>query len=326
MLLQHAAQNPFRPPEWRWRRAMSLHDQVPGAMLPSRRVDGLDGFKWITAAVRFYREYSRATTESAKAALAERRPEIFWAYWAWSSVNPIKWIIEAQILARSNDHAVGFRCNMPPKYVAAYEALFFNVRDKLQHRSYILNCVIGKAIHDGLSEREYDLLWKLYGYFLGPCIVDALEGKFANPTWCGDPVNVGAAVMDDAIGTLKLKAALATKTVRVDSHTQLAIMDAFTKFVEIERTTDSAGKAQEQILGHISAMMTTLPFNIGGRVPPKILSHQLQSPADAFDRTALELNYEETLQLSVRQPIAHHDILKSLAFPLTESTQLLGGH
>ncbi len=322
-LLRIAASNPFRPADWRWQRAQSLFEREIGSAAPSRNRDGPDGFIWITKARQFLQEYNRDASDAARSVLAERRPEIFWAHWVWTNqANPVKHVIEAHLLARSDNHTIGYRCNMPPQCIEAYEALFYNVRDKIHHRSYILNVVIGPAIHRGLSEREFDLLWKLYGYFLGPCIIDALEGKFVNPTWCGTPTAVGAAVMDDAISTLKLKAALATKTIQVNQHTQLAIMDAFTKFVEIERNTDSSGKAQEQILDHISAMMTTLPFNVGGRSSRTTMS--MNSPLDAFDKTAIELTYEETMRLSVRQPIAHQEILRGLTFPITESTQLIG--
>lgn len=317
MSLFIAAVNPLRPPDWRWRRAMSILEA--NGTPASRRRDSPVGFKWINRATAFLRERARCQNDTELAVLAERRPEIFWAYWVWNSQNPIKHAIEAHILARGTDYTIGYRCNMPPKVIDAYESLFFNVRDKLQHRSYILNCVIGPAIHRGLSEREYDLLWKLYGYFLGPCIVDALESKFVNTAWCSNPAALGAAVMDDAIGTLKLKAAIATKTVQVNHQTQLALMEAFTKFVEIERSTDSAGKAQEQILDHISAMMTTLPFNVGGRVSRTVS----MSPVDAYEKTAIELTYEETMRLSVRQPIAHQAILKNLTFPVTVTTQTL---
>lgn len=325
MSLQCAANNPFRPADWRWQRAVAITDNTPEATPPSRRLDGGDGFRWITAAERFQREYQACINEEQRANLAEKRPALFWAHWAYRSSNMVKHIIESQILARSDDYAIGFRCNMPPEYIATYEALFFNVREKLHHRSYILNCVLGPTIHKGLTDREPELLWKLYGYFIGPCIIDALEGKFTNPVWCSTPETVSSAIMDDAIGSLKMKAAIAAKTIQVNQYTQLAILDTFTKFVEIERNTDSAGKAQEQILNHISAMMTTLPFNVGGR-STKGMNRQLSAPVDAFDKTAIELTYEETLRLSVRQPIAHQDILRSLSFPVNEATQLIGSN
>lgn len=322
--LHICADNPFRPADWRWQRAREI---VDGAGLnATRRRDGLLGYKWINRAVRYIRAYDASRDDRQRMVLAESRPDIFWAHWAWDSdINPQKFSIEAHILARETDFEVGFRCGLPPTVVEAYEALFFNVREKLVHSKYILNCIMGPAIHRGLSEREYDLLWKLYGYFLGPYMLDAMESKFASPTWCGTPDAVGATVLDDAIGTLKLKASIAAKTVPVNQHTQLAIMEQFTKFVEVERNTDTAGKSQTVVLDHIQAMMTCLPFNIGGRDPRNNHAAIDRGPLEAYEQSAIELTYEETMRVSVRLPIANAETLQRLSFPVTESTQLLEG-
>lgn len=314
MSLYTLAASPFRSPDWRWQRAVALVDRPEETRPASRFRDGASSYKWIHAATRFLREYNLAERQNEFAILAEKHPSIFWAYNIWLSDNPTKTIVEAHILARSDDRYIAFRCNTTPDVIHAYEAMFFNVREKLHHRSYILNSVIGAEIHNGLSEREYGLLWKLYGYFLGPHIVDAMEAKFVNPIWCNSPADLNAAVMDDAINTLKFKAAVAAKTVPVNQYTQLAILEAFTKFIEIERNTDSAGKAQDQILAHISAMMGTLPFNVGGRTTTGALAAR-GAPGEQYEDSAIELTYEETLRLAMSKPIAHEDILAKLQFP-----------
>lgn len=320
--LHICADNPFRPVDWRWQRAREIVDGV--GLNATRRRDGPLGYKWINRAVRYLREYAACRNDRQKMVLAESRPEIFWAHWAWDSdVNPQKFSIEAHVMARETDFEIGFRCGLPPGTVEAYEALFFHVRDKLIHPKYMLNCVIGPSIHRGLAEREYDLLWKLYGYFLGPYMLDALESKFSSPTWCGTPDAVGSCVLDDAISTLKLKASVAAKTVPVNQHTQLALMDVFTKFVEVERNTDTAGKAQAAVLDHIQAMMTALPFNIGGRDPRNDQTILDRGPLATYEHSAIELTYEETMRISVRQPIANADTLAALSFPVTEATQLI---
>ena len=320
MSIAIAANNPFRPADWRWQRAREIE---AGTGLPTtKRRDGLAGYKWIKRACKFLSQLSSCTHEWERTAVAEQHPGIFWAHYAWSSMtNPQKHSIEAHILARGDNAFISEYCGVSPDIVEAYEALFFNVREKLENKGYILHCVIGPAIQRGLSEREFDLLWKLYGYFLGPHIVTALESKFANPVWCGTKEAVSAAVLDDAIGTLKLKAALAAKTVNVNQHTQLALMDQFTKFVEVERSTDTAGKSQEQILEHISVMMTQLPFNVGGRDPRS--GNKILTVAEGFEQSPIELTYEETLKSAADQPIMHANILRRLAFPVTPSTQVL---
>ena len=94
MSLSISANNPFRPADWRWKRAVAIYEGDPSALPASRRRDGTDGFKWITTAIRFQREYAAAANDVAvvandetinadnsRALLAERRPEIFWAHW-----------------------------------------------------------------------------------------------------------------------------------------------------------------------------------------------------------------------------------------------------
>lgn len=320
MSLHIAAHNPMRQVDWKWQRAVAIYEGVgPSA---TRRRDTPEGHAWIQRAKRFKDEYEAARTPLQQETVADNHFDIFWAHWIWTSENPMKYSLEAHILAREDNFEIGFRCGLAPDVVEAYEQLFFNVRDKLHHRKYIVNVVLGPAVHRGLSEREFDLLWKLYAYNIGPHVLDALEDKFANPIWCGTPDGVGAAIQDDAISTLKLKSALAAKTVSVNSHTQLALLEQFTKFVEVERNTDSSGKAAEQILENIQAMMITLPFNVGGR-DPRTGTLIDRGPLEPYEQGSIELTFEETMRVSVRQPIANADTLRALSFPVTENTQLI---
>ena len=312
-MLHCSQNNPFRVADWRWHRALGRLEATQPA--PTRRRDGASGHKWIRDAIRFKQELDACDNDLQKLELSERRPEIFWAWWAWQNdTNPMKWVMESHLLARADNFEIGFRCGVPPLVVDAYENLFFNVREKLPHRHYILNCCMRPAVGRGISEREYDLLWKLYGYFYGPHMLDAVTTNFVSPVWCSGPDSVSAAIQDDAIGTMKLKASIAAKTIAVSPNTQMELLHAFTKFVEVERTTDSTGKAQDQILDHIGAMMIELPFNVGGRDPRNDHKH-ITSPLDEFEESAVELTYAETMRLSVGGTVPDAATLLALTFP-----------
>ena len=159
--------NPFRAANWRWQRVIGALDQTQP--LPSRRRDSPIGYKWIREGMRFKILHDRSLNDPAmQYVLLDEQPAIFWAHWLYSQANnSSRYSIEAYILSRQTDFEIGFQCGVPPAIIDAYEALFFNVREKLNHPDYIVNCVIGQAIHRGLAERDFDLLSKLYGYFCG---------------------------------------------------------------------------------------------------------------------------------------------------------------
>jgi hypothetical protein len=314
-MLEYSYFNPFRPPDWRWLRATGINNRTQ--LSTTRKRDAAPGYMWIRRAVRFQVEYDRARNDQvARSELAGNRPALYWAHHLHTQEPTMKAAVQAYILARQNDFEVGYRCGLAPEIVEAYEAIFFNVREKLNHSEYILHCVIGPDLQQALSERLYALLWKLYGYFCGPHFLAALTSKFPNAVWCQTADAMSAAIQDDAIATLKLKAAIAAKTVSVGQNNQLALMEQFTKFVEVERSTESQGRAQDQILGHIQALFAALPFQVGA--PQNGMD---SNPLDTYDQSSIELTFQETMRVTTRQPLRDAELLKNLQFPQTVLTQ-----
>ena len=176
-------------------------------------------------------------------------------------------------------------------------------------------------------EREYDILWKLYAYFYGPEMLQAVSHRFVNPTWVATQDTVATAVEADAISTLKLKAMLAAKTVPVNSQTQMGLIDAFTKFVEVERMSDSTHKAESQLMDHVVAMMQGLPFDVAGRDPRQGHKQVDRGLTARFRQTAVELTYQENLRGSTGQSLQAADELINLKFPpkLLSSSPEAGG-
>lgn len=322
--LQCARTNPQRPPNWRWLRAVGINGGTQPR--PGRRRDGPAGHKWIHKAVRFAQAYNAAVGEEAKARLAAEMPDVFWAHSLYSNEsNTMKWDLEAHLLARSSDWEIGFHCGLPTEIVSAYENLFFNVREKLAHRGYVIHCVMGPSVHRGLSEREFDLLWKMYGYAYGPHMLKSLVAKFENPVWCGSPESVSSAIQDDTVSTMKMKASLAAKTIPVNMGTQVDILHIFTKYVEIERMSDTAGKAQDQILDHIGAMFNVLPLNVAGLDPHNNHEKISKGPVQRFEETAIELSFEETMSVGTGGQLANAGTLSQLQFPPVPTEEEAGG-
>ena len=306
------SQNPWRPPDWRWQRAV---DCLAGGPPPRERIDGRESFIWIKRSMKFLDAYRRCKhDERLLTELALRDPQRFWAHHLFTdeSSKRSRFAVEAHILAHQTNRQIGYRTGCAEEYIESYEAMFFNVREKLRHTEYILNFVFGGAVARGLKDREYDLLWKLMGYFYGPEMLAAMINGFVNPQWVTRPDAVAGCFENMAINAMKKNAAIAAITVPVNRETQLDLINAFSKFVEIERNSDSAGQANDQILQNINAMLTSLPFGVGTRRE----DHAQQPGAlQEYDYIAAELRSDELIRVATGYPLPEAAAIKNLAFP-----------
>ena len=99
--------------------------------------------------MKFLDAYRRCKhDERLLAELAWRDPQRFWAHHLFTdeSSKRSRFAVEAHILARQTNRQIGYHAGCAEEYVENYEAMFFNVREKLRHTEYILNVVFGGAV------------------------------------------------------------------------------------------------------------------------------------------------------------------------------------
>lgn len=306
-MLHFMMQNPWRAPDWRWLRAQSIHEETGHPATPRR--DGPSGCKWIKRAVRFFRLYN-TMDDYGRGQLALEMPALFWAHDVWHRQDqPSRWAIEAHLLARETDKEIGWKLGCAPEIIDAYEQIFFNVREKLDYKEYIINVVMGQSITRGLSERHYDLLWKLFAFSGGPHVLDSMIGRMVNATWCVRADDVSNFFQDTAINIMKKKAAVASLTVPINTNTHLNLIEAFVKYVEIERTTDSMGKAQDQIAANLHAMLGGMPFGVASR------KQDTTKMLPGYDQEAVELNADEMMVVGLGFHLPYGKTLSGLSFP-----------
>lgn len=307
-MLQAVRDNPRRASNWRWLRAVEIDSGGPRA---SRAIDGADGFEWIRRAIRLKRRFEQANNRPAAIyALLQRDRDLFWAHSIWSDDRaPTRWGIEARILAGETNEEIAEKVGTSPSVIDAYAHVFFDVREKLPNVDYISNVVMADAVVRGLQERHYDLLWKMLGYKGGTHVLNAVIARSPPVSRPETPDAVSGFFQDFAISTMKYKAAIASLTVQINTHTQLALIDSFVKYVEIERTTDNATKAHSTIVENIGAMLSSLPFKVGTKLdssPLKMLP---------FDNSAAELRNDELMVLATGGALQNQANIENLHFP-----------
>lgn len=307
-MLQALRDNPLRAPNWRWLRAVEIDG---GGPKPSKTLDGSDGFEWIRRILRLKRRHAMSVNNPAALyALARLDKDMFWAHSIWSDEKaPTRWAIEAYILAGASDEDIAKKVGCDTGVISAYASAFFDVREKLHNVNYIVNVVMGDAVSRGLSERQYDLLWKLFGYQGGVHVLDAIIGKFTNIHKPRNAEEVSEFFQNSAINSMRHKAAVAALTVPINTHTQLPLLEAYVKYVEIERTTENTEKAQIGIVQNIGAMLTHLPFKVGTKLDSE---GEKMVP---FDNKAAELRSDELMIVAAGGTLENQKVIEELKFP-----------
>jgi hypothetical protein len=307
-MFEEVSTNPLRAPHWRWLRAVQID---AGGRRASRKLDGEEGFIWVRRALRLKRHFERAAGRAEPLyALLERDPDLFWAHSIWTKDKaPTRWAIEARVLAGQSDEEIAHRAATSPAIVNAYVNTFFDVRSVLDRDDYVLNVILADAVSRGVQERQYDLLWKLLAYRGGPHVLDATINRFAKTEVPKDANAVSGFFQEFAINTMKYKAAIAALTVQANTHTQMQLIDSFVKYVEIEKNSESAGKAQTTIVQNIGEMLTALPFRVGTKLDSEAVKMV------PFDNNAAELKSDEMIVVAAGGTLPNQADIEGLRFP-----------
>jgi hypothetical protein len=251
--------NPFRAPAWRWEYINRLQSHRP-LKLPIHRRDDY----WVHLAWHFFRRWSRfANNDQRIDRLFPTIPGLFIATMCYLNEDrELRDILEACLLARMSDERIAAKLGTLCDTAYWYEKIFFDVRERLDNRHYILKAIQGRA-GDRAANREGSstafqkaLVIKKFAYFGGEHVLDLVLTGFANVApprrsadarqWAEDAIKtaiarralVGAADFDtnksDDIQHLELAQKMIQQEQQIRG-TDLAICD-------IERNIQKAGE------------------------------------------------------------------------------------
>jgi len=173
--------------------------------------------KYVAMALRFQRAWLKGSPEQVERRFAKTAPGLFEAYDLYAnSAESHRWELEARLLAAEPADAIAKKMCLPAGAVEWFEALFFNIEDRRENRSYILHHAIGYPPGGQLKPAEIGVLWKQLAYTGGPLVLDALiygSTPVSRPT---QPAGVRGFLHGDVIATLQSKALLAVRMLRPD--------------------------------------------------------------------------------------------------------------
>ncbi len=306
-MFQYHPSNPFRSCSWRWESARIIREgKVRGA------IKKFSEDAWVVKAYKFQRELATCKDEVDRYDLMDKYPELYGAYLIYQrgeeqDRHPLRFAIEARILADQDELDISTNLGISPKTVQAYEKLFFNVKEKLSNQDYIMTCVIGPSVHAGMSDRDYDLLWKLFGYLYGPAALDAFIHTTTRRHRPETLADIDATLAEAVRSSVQRKVAVVARTYTVNPFSQSELLNIYARLLEMEKE-DGGEKNRDVILQNVQVMLDKLPFRAG--------EDDIDQPMllNKYDSSAIELHTHELLDASMGKDVNDVDIA-ALKFP-----------
>src|SRR5205823_3925434 len=133
-------EDPQRPPDWRWGRAVERAETRGGSFRPCRD-------PYVVAAQRYREAWGRCRGAAGRQRLTTRFPALDQAFRVYADPgDPYRHAVEARVLAGQPPADIADRTGLPAVVVLAYEAVFFDVRSRLRYPDYVLHRVIGPRL------------------------------------------------------------------------------------------------------------------------------------------------------------------------------------
>jgi hypothetical protein len=301
------AYNPFRSPSWRYDRVLKLVGHRPRPLKASRAHDD--------DTVKTYRDFllrmRNRESREAELGLFVENPSLFLANTIINHPDH-EWrsILHARVLARQSDEEIAQWASTLPEAVSWYNELCFDVRDRLESRGYIIKVIVGRPddrrpSHDGsMTEFQRELCYKMFGYFGGPLVLEAVVAGMSEGTFPYRPADVPAFV-DNAIAQIvRNRTAMAARTMAVNRYTLPTLFTTYAQILTITKQVAEGGGAPSDVKQNVEAMLGEMRWSVGRTGHLKKTSLE-----QAYDMTAVEPRADEAMELAKgREPDSLRDI------------------
>lgn len=309
--------DPFRQPDWRWRRVCALVN-YPGS--PRRCVRGDDDYVKTARAFLVRRKFRDAVDSPSIALLYDEYPDLAAAWHLHergsSTIGDVgaEFQVRARLLAGQTDEAIAGLLGTSPAAICWYEALFFNIRDRLHARDWVMHRVIVPAViaqygqrayqgvEYGVAHPIYDATLLLFGYYGGAVAVDVLtQFGFTHDSLPSTPEDVPGWLDRSWKVRLRSRSTVAAILSRFGGEQIMPLFGLHAQLMVAAQQHAGDRSAREQgIVEAMQAVVTTAPFSTG-RVGALLAQ---KTKLNAFDDTGFEPRAHELVAAGLGRPIS----------------------
>jgi hypothetical protein len=329
MMISANKYNPSLPPEWRFNRVLEMVDRYDSA--PGRCTQRDDVY--VKGLRNFILRYRHSNDQRARDALLAEDPGLFWAFQIYErkldNLDSRAMLIEARILAGQSDEDIAAELGTIPEVAEWYEALFFNVRDRLANHDWIVEEVLYPAMNRSLQasmareakpkdQRQtplaqpfHDATLKLFAYFGGPFVLDQVIAGFRRGQRAGSADEVAGYFDGHYRNEIRHRSAMAATIFEVNQDNVMELFNVHGRLMEIEKSNDSLEHKQDVMHRAVSGFLKEMKFGVGNAGATLVAG----TPVEPFDKCAAELRDGELLQLAAGGRPSTIDRIETLTMP-----------
>jgi hypothetical protein len=271
--------NFFRTPTWRWERVLAMVDH-PGAPRRCTRRDD----QFVRRARSFILKWRDRGNPREREELWWEEPGLYYAHdferrRQQGQPGPAL-ILEARLLAGQDPDDISLATGASPDAVRWFEQLFFNVADFLRHRDWIVQQVLMPAFRRGPGHDLYgrpftpnvdldivrpflDGSLKLFSYFGGPYVADAVIGGLQAGRPCPSPDDVSGWFDQTWMNIIRRRSAQAAGQFEINKYNVMQLFETHTRIIEIERSAESQESQRTAVDRHIQGLLGSIPWVLG---------------------------------------------------------------
>lgn len=274
--------NPFRRPDWRFERVLSIVDQSVRTSGTCGRLTRFDD-QYTRELRKFLLKYRNKTGESRKL-LGYAFPGLYWAYQAYeqrdAELSKLATMLEARLLSgQSNEEIAKLQFTLPDT-AHWYELAFFNVRDRLEAHDWIIEHVLLPAYRRDMGAAQladddahrplvpnivepfFDSTLKFFAYYGGPYVLDIALTGFRRGTFARSPDEVFSWFDQQTRNVVRSKVTSAAAKLPVTRWNVMELLNVHTQIMAIEKS-DSSRIKQDTTIQTIEAMLKEIPWAFG---------------------------------------------------------------
>lgn len=297
--------NSRRPLNWRFQRVTQLLESRPPLPADPRCDDD-----YVVMARRFLGKLMATSDPDQQQLLFPKNPGLFYAYELFQDVDQERaQFVQACILSGMSDEEIGRKCCELPATIDWYEALFYNVRDRLSAQYWIVKNCLGPAAERFIDDHGKQFTVKLFAYYCGPQMLDMqISGFTPNYDWRGNRDHYE--VLDHhAAGTLRKRVASNLQTVEINRYNIVELTALHVRLMEMAREAKTGDEARTIIETNIAVMLDKLPWDVG---KPDDLG---RSSLRRYDGMSAELRASDMLALGVGKDVDVPEEIRTLRIP-----------